>query len=38
VFDPFGDFDTKGYLQNVEGLESLEDVKLLEHTFFEANL
>ena len=38
MFDPFGDFVIKGYLQNVEGLESLEDVKILEHTFFEANL
>jgi len=38
VFDPFGDFDSKGYLQNVERLVSLEEVKILEHTFFEANL
>jgi len=37
VFDPFGDFATRGYLQNVEGLKRLEEVKVLEHTFFEAN-
>lgn len=37
MFDPFGDFATKGYLQNVEGLQRLEEVKVLEHTFFEAN-
>ena len=38
MFDPFGDFQTRGYLQNVETLKSLYEVKVLEHTFFEANM
>ena len=38
MLDPFGDFKTRGYLQNVEGLKNLDEVKVLEHTFFEANL
>lgn len=38
MFNPFGDFDNKGYLQNLEGLVSMEEVKVLEHSFFEANL
>lgn len=38
MFDPFGDFETAGYLRNVEGLKDLEEVKVLEHAFFEANL
>jgi cell filamentation protein len=38
VFDPFGDFESRGYLQNFEGLKRLDEVKVLEHTFFEANL
>jgi cell filamentation protein len=38
VFDPFGDFETRGYLQNFEGLKRMDEVKVLEHTFFEANL
>ncbi len=37
MFDPFGDFATKGYPQNVEGHQRPEEVKFLEHTFFEAN-
>jgi cell filamentation protein len=38
VFDPFGDFETKGYLQNYEGVKDFKELKVLEHTFFEANL
>jgi cell filamentation protein len=38
VFDPFGDFETKGYLQNYEGIKDFKELKVLEHTFFEANL
>ena len=38
MFDPFGDFETRGYLQNFEGLKRMDEVKVLEHTFFEANL
>ncbi|KAI3591435.1 hypothetical protein D9X30_3642 [Cupriavidus sp. U2] len=38
MFDPFGDFDTAGYLRNFEKLKDLEEVKIQEHAFFEANL
>ena len=38
MFDPFEDFQTAGYLRNVEGLKDLEKLKVLEHVFFEANL
>lgn len=38
MFDPFGDFESAGYLRNVEGLKDLEEVKVQEHLFFEANL
>ena len=38
VFDPFGDYETRGYLRNFEGLKRMDEVKVLEHTFFEANL
>jgi cell filamentation protein len=38
VFDPFGDFESKGYLRNVEGLKDPAEVKIQEHVFFEANL
>lgn len=37
-FDPFGDFDTKGYLRNYEGLSDPESVKHMEHSVFLANL
>jgi cell filamentation protein len=37
VFDPFGDFSTQGYLRNTAALVDLEEVKALEHTYFEAN-
>jgi len=38
VFDPFGDYATKGYLRNIEGLMDLDDVKYQEHAFFESNV
>ena len=38
MFDPFGDYETRGYLRNFEGLKRMDEVKVLEHTFFEANL
>lgn len=37
-FDPFGDFATKGYLRNYEGLSDPESVKQVEHSLFLANL
>ena len=30
MFDPFEDFQTAGYLRNVEGLKDLEKLKVLE--------
>ena len=35
---PFGDFESAGYLRNIEQLKDPEEVKLQEHLFFEANL
>lgn len=37
-FDPFGDFETAGYLRNVYQLTDLNVVKRLEHTSFEASI
>lgn len=37
-FDPFGDFDQAGYLQNNLGLSDPEEVKTVEHATFLANL
>lgn len=37
-FDPFGDFDTAGYLRNHFRLTDLNTVKRLEHSSFEANI
>ena len=37
-FDPFGDFDTAGYLQNLLQLKDPIEVKKLEHISFEASL
>jgi cell filamentation protein len=37
-FDPFGDFETAGYLRNTFQLTDLNVVKRLEHTSFEANI
>ena len=37
-FDPFGDFNTVGYLRNTQGLSDPESVKRIEHSLFLANL
>ena len=34
TFDPFDDFETRGYLRNVAGQKDLEIVKRLEHNSF----
>ena len=33
MFDPFGDYETRGYLRNFEGLKRMDEVKVLEYTF-----
>lgn len=38
AFDPFGDFETAGYLRNTQGLSDPESVKHIEHSLFLANL
>ncbi|MEI3773992.1 Fic family protein [Pectobacterium sp. CHL-2024] len=38
MFDPFGDFETKGYLRNIERIKDLNVLKRYEHLFFEANI
>jgi cell filamentation protein len=38
VFDPFEDYETKGYLRNIEGIKDLNVLKYQEHAFFESNL
>lgn len=38
MFDPFGDFEARGYLRNSELLKDLEAVKHLEHLNFRAHL
>jgi cell filamentation protein len=38
VFDPFGDFASEGYLRNKMKLKVLGEIKVLEHTFFEAHI
>jgi len=38
TFDPFGDFDSRGYLRNTKGLKDPEAVKLFEHTAFRLNI
>ncbi|MGY2292317.1 Fic/DOC family protein [Pseudomonas sp. SDO528_S397] len=38
MFDPFKDFESKGYLRNVVGEKDLNIVKQLEHDLFTANL
>lgn len=38
TFDPFGDFNSAGYLRNVEALKDPELVKNQERVFFEAHL
>ena len=37
-FDPFGDFDTAGYLQNGLRLKDPTDVKRAEYLAFEASI
>lgn len=38
MFDPFGDFETAGYLRNELALKDPERIKEQEHLFFTANL
>ena len=38
TFDPFEDFDTRGYLRNTKGLKDPEAVKLFEHAVFRLNV
>lgn len=38
MFDPFGDFETKGYLRNSAGEKDLTIVKKIEHELFRAKL
>lgn len=38
TFDPFGDFDAKGYLRNTLGLKDMAEVKRAEHMAFMQNL
>lgn len=37
-FDPFGDFDERGYLRNTAGAKEASDIKELEHLSFVSNL
>ncbi|QJT83033.1 Fic family protein [Kosakonia sp. MUSA4] len=38
IFDPFGDFETAGYLKNSLGLKDPEEVKRSEHLMFELSI
>jgi cell filamentation protein len=38
TFDPFGDFDSQGYLRNFLGFKDIQQVKALEHASFKANV
>jgi cell filamentation protein len=38
MFDPFGDFETAGYLRNELGLKDQAKIKVQEHLFFTANI
>ncbi|WP_312268497.1 Fic family protein [Pseudescherichia sp.] len=38
IFDPFGDFETAGYLQNALGLKDPNEVKQSEHLVFELGI
>lgn len=38
MFDPFGDYESRGYLRNVDGIKDLDELKYIEHGFFESNL
>ncbi|WP_432413570.1 hypothetical protein [Pantoea allii] len=33
MFDPFGDFETAGYLRNVERIKDIDILKRQEHIF-----
>jgi len=37
MFDPFGDFDQRGYLRNIRGCRDLEEVRRLENQSFKRN-
>lgn len=37
-FDPFGDYDSRGYLRNTKGLKDTEAVKVLESVSFKMNV
>lgn len=37
-FDPFGDFETAGYLRNIQGLKDPVEVKETEHFIFELSI
>lgn len=38
IFDPFGDFETRGYLRNTFGEKNPEIIKHLEHSSFIAGI
>ena len=38
MFDPFGDYDSRGYLRNTAGEKDLEIIKIAEHELFRAQL
>jgi len=38
TFDPFGDFETRGYLRNIQGLKDQRSVGRLEHDAFRSAL
>lgn len=38
TFDPFGDFESRGYLRNTKGLKDPEAVRLFEHIAFRLNV
>jgi cell filamentation protein len=38
TFDPFGDFDSLGYLRNFPGFKDISQVKALEHASFQINI
>lgn len=38
MFDPFGDFESAGYLRNIEQIKDPDEIKVQEHLFFEANI
>ncbi len=38
TFDPFGDFESRGYLRNFTSLKDISQVKDLEYASFQGNL